>query len=226
MEGGIGRSSNGSGGECGKECGITLAIIFGILLCIMIIMDIIYPSCLLKRFKAKLIRARKKFFVEGDKSTKISFPLKDDNVQEMPWIEKPTVDDEDCGDRKSKPVPISGNYIVTYTENEKEFSSLRGTLHAVFTEAHNGKGYKISGSFLDHDGLAIIKEGFVRYDGTHAYWYEFNECPNTSLRYSLKHLEVLNEGTFDFRNNSFRGTWQSNTGYRGKILYLELRDQD
>lgn len=110
------------------------------------------------------------------------------------------MDDGECGDRKS------GNGIVTYTENEseKEFSSKRGQLHAVFTDARDRKGYKISGSFLDDDGDAIIKEGFVRYDGTDAYWCEFNENPSSPLRCCLDHLEVLNEGTFDFRNNSFK----------------------
>lgn len=105
----MGRSSHGSGGECDKACGITLATIFGSLLGIMLIMYIIYPSYLLKRFKTKLIRARNKFFVEYDKSANISFPLKHNNMQESLWIEKPTIYDEESGDRKSKPVSISGN---------------------------------------------------------------------------------------------------------------------
>ncbi|GFH53742.1 predicted protein [Chaetoceros tenuissimus] len=222
------RSNGSGGGKCDKACGITMGIVYGsllgIVIMILIISRYIYPFYLSKRFKAKLIRARNKFFVEDDKSTKISFPLKHHNVQESPWIQKTNTTDEECDDRKSKPVPISGNYAVTYSENENEFVSVRGTLHADFTEAHNGKGYKVSGSFEDEHGFAIIKEGFVNYDGT-AYWYEFYECPSTSLRCNLKHLEVLNEGTFNFRNNSFTnncfGTWESNTGLQGKILSLE-----
>lgn len=223
--GGMGRSSNGTGGRCGKDCdkelAIRLGIVFGMML-IFIIIYFIYPSYLSKRFKAKLIRARNKFFVEGDKSA-ISFPLQ--HVHEQgPWIEKTNMADEESGDRKSKPVPISGYYTVTYTEHQNECSSKRGRLHVVFTEANNGKGYKLSGSYDDDDGFAIIKEGFVCYDGTNAYWYEYYECPSTSLRCNLKHLKVLNEGTFDFRNNFFKGTWQSNTGFQGKILKLELCD--
>lgn len=229
---GIGIGANWSGGnecdkaECDKACGIKLGIVFGSCLGIMTIIyyiyQYVYPSYLSKRFKAKLIRARNRFFVEESKSVNISFPLPRGNVQESPWIEKSTTTDEESGDRNSKPVPISGNYIVTYTENQNECSSKRGTLHADFTEAHNGKGYNLSGSFLDQDGFAIIKEGFVCYDGSNAYWYEFYEWPSTSLRCNLKYLEVLNEGTFDFQSNSFQGTWQSNTGFQGNILRLEL----
>jgi hypothetical protein len=109
--------------------------------------------------------------------------------------------------------PMNGTYGVKYTEGGETRS---GTTTLYFTDLNYGSGYSISGSSMDADGKARIEEGFVRYDGSDAYWTDqVYEGAYVGLR-------VLNVGTFDFKSLRFTGTYLSSNGFNGRFTEFKL----
>ena len=109
--------------------------------------------------------------------------------------------------------PMNGTYAVKYTERGEIRS---GTTSLYFTDLNDGSGYSISGSSMDADGKARIEEGFVRYDGSDAYWTdEVYEGEYFGLR-------VFNTGTFDFKSLKFTGTYLSSNGFNGRFVEFKL----
>lgn len=120
--------------------------------------------------------------------------------------------------------PINGTYVVTYKDNRGEVYFLREVTTTLrFTDLNDGKGYSISGSTESIvDGKGKIEEGFVRYDGSDAYWidqiYEGPRKDNSELKF-------LTTGTFDFKSLGFTGTYRSSSGLPwGKVKKFNLRD--
>ena len=109
--------------------------------------------------------------------------------------------------------PMNGTYAVKYTEGGETKS---GTTTLYFTDLNDGSGYSISGSSMDADGKARIEEGFVRYDGSDAYW--------TDQVYEGEHvgLRVINTGTVDFKSLRFTGTYLSSNGFNGYFKQFTL----
>ena len=109
--------------------------------------------------------------------------------------------------------PMNGTYAVKYTEGGETKS---GTTTLYFTDLNDGSGYSISGSSMDADGKARIEEGFVRYDGSDAYW--------TDQVYEGEHvgLRVFNTGIFDFKSLRFTGTYLSSNGFNGYFKQFML----
>jgi hypothetical protein len=87
-----------------------------------------------------------------------------------------------------------------------------------FTDLNDGRGYKISGKYIDKGGEeSRIKQGFVRLDGNGAFWVdEYVSGDDIGMK-------VLNEGTFDFQLNNFEGRWYSSTGYQGEFKSFDLK---
>jgi hypothetical protein len=110
--------------------------------------------------------------------------------------------------------PKSGEYDVVYTDRGK---TSKGVAHLTFKDLNGGRGYNISGKYVDRDGEARIEQGCVRHDGSDAYWVDDYVSGNDFG------MNVLNRGVFDFQLNKFEGHWYSSTGYQGEFKSFELR---
>jgi hypothetical protein len=144
----------------------------------------------MKRFPDRVVKAKARY--DGNQ-TQQQVLLKEKPLREQP--------------------PKSGEYNVVYTDRG---TTAKGIANLIFTDLNDGRGYKISGTYVDKDGESRIKEGFVRFDGTDAFWVE------EYVSGSDIGMNVLNEGVFDFQMNKFDGRWYSSTGYHGEFKKFEL----
>ena len=112
--------------------------------------------------------------------------------------------------------PQSGTYNYTYSmENDTPKS---GKAKFTFTELDDRRGYKISGKIVNENGSSVIKEGNVCYNGKNAYWKNL-------MTQNGKPLAVINEGEFNFEDNTFQGRWVSNRGEQGTFSAFSLSDE-
>ena len=109
--------------------------------------------------------------------------------------------------------PQSGTYIVTYMDRGK---TCDGEVTLTFKESDNGKGYMITGTSNDDDGHAVIDEGYVSFDGMKAWWKDRSVTGNIGMM-------VLNEGSFNFKTNTFMGKWVSSLGTEGHFTRFSLK---
>lgn len=85
--------------------------------------------------------------------------------------------------------PQNGSYLYCYHQNGKYLS---GKCYLFFL-VKDGKGFVITGTFNDPDGLTNIYKGFCTHNGK-AYWKESYVSGDTGL-------EVLNKGELDFKDH-------------------------
>lgn len=121
------------------------------------------------------------------------------------------------GDSKIAHLPQSGTYNYMYIENDTNKS---GTATFTFTELGDRRGYKISGKIVDMDGSSVIKEGNVCYNGKNAYWKD------ERVKKRGKMLAVINDGEFNFEENTFQGRWMSVHGIEGTFYKFALSDKN
>jgi hypothetical protein len=112
--------------------------------------------------------------------------------------------------------PTDGLYDMSYVDDGQIHT---GIVTLSFTD--NGKGYSLSGTVADVDGQSTIIDDFVTYDGK-AYWQD--RCTSSSS--GDEGLLVVTEGTFDFVNSTFSGSWTSSTGRTGSYTKFVLIKAD
>lgn len=110
--------------------------------------------------------------------------------------------------------PQSGTYITRYVDRG---NNCGGEARLQFVDSSDGRGYMISGTSKDEDGESIVNEGFASYDGEKAWWKD--TCVTGDVG-----MSVLNEGSFNFKTNTFSGKWTSSTGVSGKFTSFSFVD--
>ncbi|KAL7508988.1 hypothetical protein ACHAWX_000742 [Stephanocyclus meneghinianus] len=107
----------------------------------------------------------------------------------------------------------SGIFDTKYSDRGKTLTTVL-TLRLI----NDGTGgYEIGGEGSDADGTTKVTDGFIAYDGS-AWWLEETFSGKDTG------LKVLSNGTFDFGNNTFSGSWRSSSKYQGSYVSFLGRD--
>lgn len=100
--------------------------------------------------------------------------------------------------------PDDGLYAATYINTQRKEVKL---IYDLQFKDDNENGYIISGHVTEknnYDSFLTIKEGYVRCDGK-AFWKAERESSSSA---------VVTTGSFNFKNQTFQGTWLASDGMR------------